>query len=59
MVTIPVKEYTELVKKAHAFDIIREKERGNKYLDSFERAIFGFEKPEPPKGEPAGGGVDA
>lgn len=46
-VTISVEEYAELVKKAHSFDIIREKERDNKYLDSFERAIFGFEKPEP------------
>lgn len=51
MVTIPVKEYTELVKKAYAFDLIKAKESNRDYYTDFEKAIFGFEMKEPPKGE--------
>ena len=49
-VTIPLEQFTELLGKAIRFDILKTKDPGNKYLTTDERAIFGFEQPEPPKG---------
>lgn len=51
MVTIPLKEYTELVRKAYAFDIVKAKETKSGYHTDLEKAIFGFEDEEPAGGE--------
>ena len=52
MIAIPVEEYTELVKKAHSYDILRAKATES-YNTDYEKAIFGFEMKEPPKGTEA------
>ncbi len=49
-VTISLKEYTKLIEKALRFDLLKERETGNKYLSNDEKILFGFEdapKPEP------------
>ena len=45
-ITINIEYFTELVKKAHAFEILKAKEAESSYHSDFEMAIFGFEKPE-------------
>ena len=42
-ITINIEYFTELVKKAHAFEILKAKEAESGYHTDFERAIFGFE----------------
>lgn len=46
-VTILLKEYTELVRKAYAFDIIKAKESNRDYYTDFEKAIFGIKDEAP------------
>lgn len=47
-ITINVEYFTELVKKAHAYDILRAK-AAESYNTDYEKAIFGFEMKEQPK----------
>lgn len=58
MVTIPLTQFTELLDKAMRFDILKKK-AAESYTTDYEKAIFGFEMKEPPKGTLAGGEVDA